>query len=101
MFGGEIKSDSIQIISNTGVADMYILMNFNDLASSYVTLFSLIIVNNWLDCVDMCVAVMDGNSYYRIYFYVFYYFGVIIGLNIIIAFAIDMYGSVERLDKQQ
>jgi len=49
-------------------------------------------------CVEMCVNIKGGNIYYRYFFIIFYYFGVIIGLNIIIAFAIDMYGSVERLD---
>ena len=34
----------------------------------------------------------------RIYFITFYYFGVIIGMNIILAFAIDMYGAVIRME---
>ena len=44
---------------------------------------------------------MGGNSIYRYFFVIFYYFGVIIGLNIIIAFAIDMYAAVLRLEEQQ
>jgi len=39
-----------------------------------------------------------GTSYVLVYFMLFYYFGVIIGLNIMIAFAIDMYGAVLRRD---
>jgi len=97
LFGGHIKRDSVPVIVDPGVADMYTLINFNDIAMSYVAMFSLIIVNNWLDCVAMCCAIMGSNNY-RFFFIVFYYFGVIIGLNIVIAFAIDMYGSVERLD---
>lgn len=31
----------------------------------------------------------------------FYYFCVMIGLNIIVAFSIDMYSSIDRLDRQQ
>lgn len=36
-----------------------------------------------------------------IYFVTFYNWGVLVGLNIIVAFAIDMYGAVERLDKKK
>ena len=57
----------------------------------------MIVVNNWFVIVAMYVDVM-GSKAYRFYFVVFYYFGVIIGLNIIIAFAIDMYSAVQRLD---
>ena len=49
----------------------------------------------------MYVDIMDGNTYYRWYFCLFYYFAVIIGINIVVAFAIDMYSSVERLDEDR
>ena len=74
-------------------------MNFNDLASSWVTLFSLVIVNNWFIIVQMYVDITGVNAV-RWVFIVFYYFGVVIGVNILIAFAIDMYSSVERMDKE-
>ena len=43
-------------------------------------------------------AIVMVNEYYKFYFALFYYFSVIIGINIAVAFAIDMYSSVERLD---
>ena len=46
----------------------------------------------------MYVDIMGGNTYYRFYFCFFFYFSVVIGINIVVAFAIDMYASVERLD---
>ena len=76
-------------------------MNFNDLTSSFVTLFVLIVVNNWYVIVAMCVDIKGGATVYRYWFVLFYYFGVIIGLNIIIAFAIDMYAAVHRLEEQK
>lgn len=75
-------------------------MNFNDLMSSLITLFVLIVVNNWFVIVAMCVDIKGGNPMVRYFFVIFYYFGVIIGLNIIIAFAIDMYAAVQRLEEQ-
>ena len=101
VFGGKIQKYSPQIVNDSGVPDNYYLINFNDLLSSYVTLFILIVVNNWYVIVAMCVDIMGGATIWRYFFIVFYYFGVIIGLNIIIAFAIDMYAAVVRLDNQQ
>ena len=49
----------------------------------------------------MCVDIMGGQLIWRYFFVIFYYFGVIIGLNIIIAFAIDMYAAVVRLEEQK
>lgn len=49
----------------------------------------------------MCVNVCDGNTMYRFYFELFYYFGVILGVNMFVAFAIDMYGAVSRMDDQK
>lgn len=80
----------------------YNLVNFNDMISAFVTLWALMIVNNWMVIVSMYCQVM-GNNWYRLYFCIFYYFSVVIGINIIVAFAIDMYASVERLyqDRQK
>lgn len=47
MFGGKIKEDSTEIIADSSIPDNYYLINFNDLMSSYITLFILIVVNNW------------------------------------------------------
>ena len=98
IFGGKIRSNSPEIITDSSIPDNYDLINFNDLMSSYVTLFILIVVNNWSVIVQMCVDIKGGNTLYRYFFVIFYYFGVIIGLNIIIAFAIDMYAAVQRLE---
>ncbi len=46
-FGGTISKDSYQIVSDANVPDKYYLNNFNDLGASFVTLFALMVVNNW------------------------------------------------------
>ena len=48
----------------------------------------------------MYVDVM-GSPFYMYYFALFYYFSVIIGINIVVAFTLDMYSSVERLDQER
>lgn len=57
------------------------------------------VVNNWYVQVDMFILVT--NVYVRYYFIAFWYFSVIVGLNIFVAYALDMYASVERLDAER
>ena len=92
-FGGKIRSDSSQIINDQSIPDIYIYNNFNDLMSGFVTLFELMVVNNWQVNVAMYVDV-TGTTLTRLFFMFFYYFSVVIGLNIVVAFAIDMYNSI-------
>mmetsp|Transcript_13705 Transcript_13705/g.23372 ORF Transcript_13705/g.23372 Transcript_13705/m.23372 type:complete len:337 (-) Transcript_13705:187-1197(-) len=100
MFGGRIRKGMPEIVNDPGIPDNYYLDNFNDLLSSLITLFTLMVVNNWMVQVQMYVAVM-GSTSYRLFFGCFYYFSVIIGINIVVAFTIDMYSSVERLDQER
>ena len=73
-------------------------MNFNDMLSSFYTMFALMIVNNWYVIVDIYIIEMDNNATYRMYFVIFYYFAVIIGSNIFVAFILDMYDAVTTLE---
>ena len=54
------------------------------------------VINNWMVTVQMYVDVID-NTYVRIYFIAFYYLSVVIALNVVVAFTLDMYASVERI----
>lgn len=51
LFGGKIVNNTGATIFENG-GNFFTLMNFNDLISSYVTLFALMIVNNWYVIVD-------------------------------------------------
>ena len=59
------------------------------------------VVNNWMEIVDLYVSKTDNNTWVRWYFVFFYYFAVIVGINVIVAFAIDMYDSVLRQDDER
>lgn len=100
-FGGKVQKNLPVILNNNNIPDNYHMDNFNDMLSSFVTLFTLMVVNNWMVQVDMYVQIMDNNKYYRIYFVLFFYFSVVVGINILVAFALDMYSSVERLDHER
>lgn len=95
-FGGLASIDEKRILRDQSVPDIYIEMNFNDLVNSFVTLFTLMVVNNWFVIVRMYESVT--NPYFaRLFFVTFYFLSVIVVLNIVVAFAIDMYGSVDSL----
>ena len=100
LFGGKNYFGNDKVGNDPSVPEFYNLMNFNDFGSAFVTLFALMIVNNWLDIVQVYVDVM-GTNWVKWYFIFFYYFSVIVGINIVVAFAIDMYDSVARLDEER
>lgn len=58
------------------------------------------VVNNWFVIVDIYV-VISGTGWTRFYFILFYFLSVIVLLNIMVAFTIDMYSSVESLYNQK
>ena len=65
-----------------------ILFTFQDIFSSFVTLFELTVVNNWYVIMEGHVKVT--SRYSRIYFIIFYLSTMIL-LNIIVAFILDTF----------
>jgi hypothetical protein len=64
--------------------------NFNDMPSGMVTLFELLVVNNWT---ITCQGIKDasGNKWVRSYFVSFHIIGVIIINSIVVAFVVDTF----------
>lgn len=81
---------------NAEIPDSYALMNFNDLVMGFVTLFTLMVVNNWFIIVEMFEEV-TGTFWSRFFFIFFYFFSVLVILNILVALSIDIYSSVESI----
>jgi len=100
MFGGRILKNG------EGIKDtpsMYYVNNFNDLFSSLVTLFSIMVVNNWFMTVNMCAGARSDLNVVsvRMFFIIFWYFSVIIGINLIVAFVLDSYDYVKTLEEER
>jgi hypothetical protein len=95
MFGGLVTE------GHEGVPGSYHLMNFNDILSSFVTLYALIIVNNWWVISGMYVDIMGGSYVWQFFFISFYYFSIIIGVNLFVAQVLNMYAAVEKLDNEK
>lgn len=95
MFGGLVTE------GHEGVPGSFHLMNFNDILSSFVTLYALIIVNNWWVISGMYVDIMGGSYVWQLFFISFYYFSIIIGVNLFVAQVLNMYAAVEKLDNEK
>lgn len=100
IFGGKISNLEKEIFRDSSVSDLYVEMNFNDLGSSMVTLFALMVVNNWFMIVQVHTNII-GTTYIRWFFILFYFVSVVVMLNIVVAFVIDMYSSVESLHSKK
>ena len=70
------------------------------MANSILVLFELVVVNNWMITTAMYVEV-SKTRWVLVYFVSFYIIAVLIGMNILVCFAIDMYASIRRLDNEQ
>ncbi|XP_077509809.1 two pore channel protein 1-like [Amblyomma americanum] len=66
----------------------FYLMNFHNMANSYVTLFALMAVNNWFIIMDGYVAVTSEFS--RLFFMSFYLITMIV-LQIVVAFVLEAF----------
>lgn len=86
---------------------LYHLNNFDNILRSYVTLFELMVVNNWHVTMQGTVdavrhfATDAPAELSRAYFIVFYLVMVIIVTNIVIAFILDAFMSVLPLMKKR
>ena len=67
-------------------------MNFNDFGSSCVTLFAQMVVNNWYNTCNLCCDVIGAN-WPRAYFIAFWIATVLIMLNLVVSFVLEIYSN--------
>ena len=75
--------------------DLYYLINFNDFGCSLVTLFHIMIVNNWFVTCNMFRDIA-GNNYPIYYFVSFWVIVVLILLNCVLSILIEVYGTAQE-----
>jgi len=103
LYGGKINTDPESKYSAMLVGSMYgdsnyYANNFNDLGSGMVTLYELLVVNNWFVIVDGFIEV--SNKWFRWFFIGYYCVMVLIVLNLLIAFILDVYGQYEQQKRE-
>ena len=91
-FAGMITMQSVKE-STFSASNLYYLINFNDLYASMVTLFHILVVNNWNMTTEM-YCVISGSMWPRVYFSTFWIICTLIMLNIVISFVLEIYGSI-------
>ena len=93
MWGGMITTKSKQIL-DSDQPTLYYLMNFNDFGASMVTLFHIMVVNNWFITCNMYIDITE-NEIPKFFFISFWIFTVLIIFNLVISNIIEIYDSVE------
>ena len=109
LFGGLITTDTsgalvpAELVEALAESDFgtngYYANSFNDLPSGILTLFELSVVNNWFVIADGYVAVRGKHA--RWFFVVYYMLGVVVALNIVVAFVLDAYSAIEESAQQE
>lgn len=93
LFSGRVHTYSL--IDNPTIEPLFYLVNFNDFVGSYITLFTLMVVNNWWVTCNVYIVICNGKHWPVIYFIAFWVVTVCIMLNIVVAFVLEIYNSVE------
>ena len=97
-WGGRITTKSEQT-SDDDIPALYYLMAFNDFGQSMVTLFHVMVVNNWWMTCNMFIDV-SHNNWPQLYFASFWVLTVLIIFNLVVSNVIEIYDEVET-DVQQ
>ena len=98
IWGGKVTTKSEQI-NDDDIPSLYYLMAFNDFGQSMVTLFHVMVVNNWWLTCNMFIDI-SGNRWPALYFTSFWVLTVLIIFNLVVSNVIEIYEEVET-DVQQ
>ena len=91
IFGGRINIYSTAI--DDSVPGLYYLLNFNSFGAGMITLYHIMIVNNWFVTVKMYTNVFE-STLPRVFFVSFWCIVVLIVLNVVVSIVLDIYDSV-------
>ena len=87
LFHGSIRHDAPQLQGTDYARLGYYNLNFNDMPSAAVLVFTIMVANNWLILAEGFAAVAGPLA--RLYFLAVYAVGVLLFVNVITAFVID------------
>ena len=105
-FGGRISNDSIKLLIEEApdiISYEWVYLNFNDFIMAMNTLFGFMWQNDWEALVYMYQLALkhDGDALVLLFFISFMQMTNLLFLNIIIAFVIDTYTSIEETLQQE
>ncbi|KNC83649.1 hypothetical protein SARC_04110 [Sphaeroforma arctica JP610] len=89
LFAGSVTHDN-PLVANTEYARLdYWANNFDDIPTSMMTLWELMVVNNWFIIMEAYVAA--NSQWARVYFIAWYVVSVILIFNLLVAFILDTF----------
>ncbi len=89
-FGGLVKLSQVSVIENSAGNALYYQLNFNDFYSGLLTLFAILVSNNWNAIAEMYCALCD-NNWPKVYFSTFFVITIMVILNIVVSFVLEIY----------
>eukprot|EP01047_Picozoa_sp_COSAG01_P003992 COSAG01_NODE_127_length_24940_cov_140.519923_7_plen_600_part_00 len=89
VFGGKIYPANPALTGTEFAQLNYFACNFNDFASAVMTLFVLLIRNNWTVIMEGTVSVSSSPS--RIFFLLYDFVAVVVIFNLVIAYVLERY----------
>jgi len=101
IWGGKLNKDPSQpdyvaLMQSSYALNRYWPLNFNDMFGGFVTMFTLLYINNMQIITDGCSAVSSVNA--RWFFVLFYIFGVLYVRNIFTSFLWSRIGKILDTD---
>jgi len=107
VWGGMINRENMKLVNDTAYPqsemDDYFLNNANDMLSAMVTLFELLVINNWFEVAEGFVTASQAPAWLvKLFFVQFHVISTMIVLNLVITFVIDAYdAAIEQTDEEQ
>lgn len=99
IYGGKIDTkifeDIAELNPDTEIGPTYMWLNFNDFASGLITLFSMMLFNNWQFIWGQFNFAIENDLITNGFFLSFMAISQYVILNILMAFIIDVYTSIE------
>eukprot|EP01134_Creolimax_fragrantissima_P004627 CFRG4627T1 len=89
LFEGEIVKNDPRLVDTTYGQSHYWLLNFDNFFNGIVTLYCVMLTNNWFVIMDAYIAV--SGRWAVVYFTIWIMFTMQVALNVLIGFVVDTY----------
>jgi hypothetical protein len=93
-FGGVIYPEHPELAASPFGESNYFVMNFNDFFSSMITLFALLVNNNWNVIQAGFVIASPSADWARVFFLLFYLIAGLITMNLVVALILGTYWTL-------
>lgn len=100
IFGGIVNNGNSNLEGTDLEESDYLLFNFNDYPNGMVTLFNLLVMNNWQVWMQSYKD-LTGTSWTLVYFISYYLLTVLLLLNLVVAFVLEAFFAEMDLEKSE